>query len=407
MKIYFDSENMNFKIKKNDFYRRFSSVETYCPCLFQDASMDKPIPFFLEKDLLFVIKNRDVEFFKRVIDFQLLLDYRYDSTELIITIAENCKNFEPYIDYLYETDFPIVENAFQNKKYDLISWLFLIRKPDVAAYLIKKHNYPIEFSQEANFTNYDTLAISYGRKEDLITLRELGFSLNIPGIIRRINASSIKKCTYEQRINVLDFLVQNNLVSDEPVSHFFFISGSNKKRPLTSVNLSHYHSRYEVNFQNLNLSPLCDKNIYSHLEPHFINSRSIEILHEMHFDFSQLVNLYTNEMLSFIKEKMKYDNNYVFLNFLIRENIQISTPPEKLDLYLFTDTMDLLLKQGKQQSFEKLMKCFCYTECDITNVIQYIKEKNVPAITVLLEKNALTKIKEPHPLLQKLILNRL
>lgn len=406
MKIYFDSKNMNFKIKKSDFYSRFSSIEKYIPCLFQDASMDKPIPFFLEEDLLFVIKNRDVEFFKRVIDFQLLLDYRYDSTELIIMIAEHCKNFEPYIDYLYETDFPVVDNAFQNKKHDLISWLYLIRKTDVAAYLIKKHNYPSEFSQKANFTNYDTLAISYGRKEDLITLRELGFSLNIPRMIQRINASSIKKCTYEQRIAIFDFLLQNNFASDEPASHFFFISGYNKKRPLTSVNLCDYHSRYQFSFENLNLSPLCDKNIYSYLEQHLINSRSIKILHKMHFNFTQLVNLYTNEMLAFIKEKAEYDNNYVFLNFLTSENIQISTPPEKLDLYLFTETMNLLLKQGKQLSFEKIIHCFCHLKFDMNNFIQYIKEKNIPAITVLLEKNALSERKEPHPL-QKLILNRL
>lgn len=406
MKIYFDSENMNFKIKKSDFYSRFSSIEKYIPCLFQDASMDKPIPFFLEKDLLFVIKNRDVEFFKRVIDFQLLLDYRYDSTELIITIAEHCKNFEPYIDYLYETDFPIVENAFQNKKHDLISWLYLIRKSDVAAYLIKNHNYPSAFSQKANFTNYDTLAISYGRKEDLITLRELGFPLNIPRIIQRINASSIRKCTYEQRIAVLDFLMQNNFASDEPASHFFFISGYNKKRPLTSVNLRNYHSRYQFNFENLNLSHLCDKNIYFYLEQHLINSRSIKILRKMHFNFTQLVNLYTNEMLEFIKEKMKSNDNYVFLNFLISENIQISTPPEKLNLYLFTETLDFLLTQGKQHSVEQLMNCFCHIKYDKNNLIQYIKEKNVPAITVLLEKNALTAKKEPQTL-QKLVPNRL
>lgn len=406
MKIYFDSKNMNFKIKKNDFYSRFSSVEKYLPCLFQDASMDKPIPFFLEKDLLFVIKNRDVEFFKRVIDFQLILNYHYDSTELIIIIAEHCKNFEPYIDYLYETDFPIVENAFQNKKHDLISWLYLIRKSDVAAYLIKKHNYPSAFSQKANFTNYDTLAISYGRKEDLITLREMGFPLNIPRIIQRINASSIRKCTYEQRIAILDFLMQNNFASDEPSSHFFFISGYNKKRPLTSVNLRDYHSRYKVNLKSLNLSDLCDTKIYSNLEPYLINSRSIKVIQEMHFDFSQLVNLFPNEMLAFIKEKIKYHDNYVFLNFLMREKIQISTPPEKLDLYLLTETMDVLLKQGKQQSVAKFMNCFCHINYDMNNVIEYIREKNIPAIKVLLEKNALTVGKE-HQSLKSLVLKRL
>lgn len=390
MKPYLDPASFfNFSLKKSTFYGRFTHVDRYLPLMFKTPDMEMPKFIYLEKDLYFVIKHRDINFFRRVIDFQVALGYFHDSTELIIFIAEHVKDFKPYIDYLYEKDFPVVENAQKDLKWDLLSWLYLIRKKEVVDHLINEHNYPVSFFTQAQFTNHYTRAMIFDLKEDLLILKDRGFAFNALELVNKIPYMR-KKRDCKNHTEMLEFLKDNHFLSDakKEAIDFTFLSAYAEKECLSLHKMKAYHSRYLFNFSNLNLSEVINKNFYHEMGKCFHYMRNLNFLNSVNLNFKDIVMTLPEETLLFIRTALQDKKNDTYLRFLLNNNIPLLYSYEKDNIILLIEIMSSCHDTVFEQIMDNLS---VHEEKHKFTFRDMIENKKYNEIQIFFEKKALTE----------------
>lgn len=344
------------------YYKRFKSVETYQAILIHNGDPEKTIKDSLFIfDIDFVLRNRDLAFFKKVLKSYYPYYYNADFLELISLIAERKNDFKPYIDYIYEMQLDgFIQDSIDNpKNQDLLSWLHILKKDDIIDYLINHTRYPKKIFEKEYSPDYRIWAIRNRNAS------EIKFILDNYEYDSQRMANAVLSMEYrslKNHIEIMELFFQYDILKNDTEMHFAFIFEN--KRKFTSKELTTYLKHFNLNIYDDEFESLLMKNrnkndCLTHLLNNNYNSNYLKKLN-IEDIIKNDISIYQKSLLNlFIKE------NYRFLNLLIEKNIvfpYINIPSFTDFINTFTtqrmyDNLDVLDK------FYKLTKILGFIDC--------------------------------------------
>lgn len=356
--------------------KRLKSIEKYHSFVFF-SKPDHEINDLFLYDLDFVLKNRDLLFFKRVIDGFEPEYSKVNPVELIFEIVERKETFKPYIDYLYEKgwgDFILQTSQNYEHGSDLLGWLHIIERDDVAQYLCSKHGYPkIIFDKKYGASNFSFHCLTFDRFERFKVAFEI-YGYDKEQLKNFVLKNPIHD--FESRLKIMDFLIQYNIIEDNIDTHrkFIFENAKTFKGNKLNLYIAHFNIDEKTLFENIVID--AEKN---HYYAHFLNNKQ-NYKKIIKYGLSEVIKHHPDYFFR-ILSKEYIDQKFHLFNFVTSNNIKLLNVEEKNFEELIFSLESKYYKSGMKSIFE-----------DFT-VFSLLSNKSVHEISLI----ACRILKKKHP----------
>lgn len=337
------------------YYKRFKSVETYQAILIHNGDPEKTIKDSLFIfDIDFVLRNRDLAFFKKVLKSYYPFYYNADFLKLILLIAERKNDFKPYIDYIYELQLDgFIQDAIDDQKnQDLLSWLHIKRKDEVIDYLINHTRYPKKIFEKEYSPDYRIWAIRNRNASEIKFILD-NYEYDSQRMVNAI--LDMEYISLKNHIEIMELFIQYGILKNDIEMHFAFIFDN--KRKFNSKELTTYLKHFNLNIYDNEFESLLIKNKNQHdCLTHLLNNNyNINYLKKLNIDdiVKNDISIYQKSLLNLFIKK-----NYRFLNLLIEKNIVFPY----INIPIFTNFINMFNTQRMYENLDVLDKFYQLTK---------------------------------------------
>lgn len=330
--------------------QRFSNIESYQ--LYLNRRYDNQNPFnfntekkFIEDEFCIIIKNKQPAFFEVLLNHysaHVKENCIFFTLKLLSVIAKKTKNdFKEYIDALYNAGISL--NLKEHMTYiyteDSLSFLYSLKRDDIANYLMENKNYPKEFQSLNN--HLDKAVNVYKDYDRAMYFYDMGFKMpySVDFFLY------IKPSNFSNTLKFVDFYLNEGVITDK--KWLFQKLFLNNSASYTFQSLKNAINKYEFNIEEY----FKDINDPRSLKPLFDDKRKIDYLSSKGFDLKK----YLEDSLT---SPSKY--NSVFYNNIMYSLFTHSNKEGILD-YLVENKIDVLGEFGNKSSYIKsLCKGFVF-----------------------------------------------
>jgi len=345
--------------------KRFDNIESYQLYLNHRYDRQTPLNFntekkFIEHEFSIIIKNKQPEFFESLLNHYsefVRENCIFFTLHLLSVIAKKTKDdFKDYIDALYNAGISLNLKDHMSYIYteDSLSFLYSLKRDDIANYLIENKNYPKEFQSLNNYL--DKTVNIYKDYDRAMYFYDMGFKMpySVDFFLY------IKPSNFSNTLKFVDFYLKEGIITDK--KWLFQKLFLNNSVSYSFQSLKNAINKYEFNIKEY----FKDINDARSLKPLFDDKRKIDYLSSQGFDFKKYLEnslntqsqynsvFYNNIMYSLFT----HSNKEGILNYLVDNKIDVIGEFGNKSFYIKNLCQGYVLPKYSHDYFFKSMLLF-------------------------------------------------